>query len=414
MKAIGRCIIGAAVLVRCAGSAHAQAKFIPLKPGPPWGSLSVSAISADGKVVVGRGYYQPLKEYFAVRWTAETGLQSLGYLDGGEIDSAAHGVSADGSVVVGYSVSVSGREAFRWTARSGMVGLGDLPGGDFESAAWGVSADGSVVVGMSSAGGIFGDHAFRWTAATGMVDLGDLAGGSSWSGANATSSDGSVVVGFSDSEAGREAFRWTAAEGMVGLGDLPGGIYSSEAFAVSPDGSVIVGDCTPGGGAYAEAFLWTAASGMLGLGDLPGGDIFSRALDVSEASYVVGFGHPTQKGDFEAIMWPEGEGLIRVRDYLINHGATGLDEWVLGSASAITPDGTAMIGGGNHGPWVAYLPRPPCYSDCDQSGSLDIDDFICFQMLYAAGDPGADCDSSGELEVSDFLCFHSTFGHNCP
>ena len=52
----------------------------------------------------------------------------LGDLPGGLSLSDARGVSADGSVVVGTSVSASGFEAFRWTQAGGMVGLGFLPG----------------------------------------------------------------------------------------------------------------------------------------------------------------------------------------------------------------------------------------------------------------------------------------------
>ncbi len=52
-------------------------------------------------------------------------------------------------IVGGAAISASGREAFRWTSGGGMVGLGDLPGGESDSEANGVSADGSVVVGYS-------------------------------------------------------------------------------------------------------------------------------------------------------------------------------------------------------------------------------------------------------------------------
>jgi len=44
----------------------------------------------------------------------------LGDLPGGEFYSEAHAVSADGSVVVGYSGSALGSEAFRWTREDGM------------------------------------------------------------------------------------------------------------------------------------------------------------------------------------------------------------------------------------------------------------------------------------------------------
>jgi hypothetical protein len=54
-----------------------------------------------------------------------------------------------------------------------------------------------------------------------------------------------------------------------------------------------------------------------------------------------------------------------------------------------------------------------CYPDCDSSGSLNIDDFICFQTFFAIGDPYADCDSSGSLNIDDFICFQTFFALGC-
>lgn len=165
-------------------------------------------------------------------------FQGLGFLPGGSFSrSFAHGVSADGSVVVGESSSVnSPAEAFRWIQGTGMVGLGFLPGGgpsanlNAGSNALGISADGSVVVGYSNIPNVNGGYG------------------------------------------GYEAFRWTQATGMVGLGDLPGGIFDSKATGVSADGSVVVGNGT---GFYGTAFRWTQATGMVGLGYLPGGGYLS-------------------------------------------------------------------------------------------------------------------------------------------
>ena len=55
-----------------------------------------------------------------------------------------------------------------------------------------------------------------------------------------------------------------------------------------------------------------------------------------------------------------------------------------------------------------------CYPDCDQSGTLDIDDFICFQTLFALSNAAADCDQNGTLDIDDFICFQTTFAVGCP
>lgn len=54
-----------------------------------------------------------------------------------------------------------------------------------------------------------------------------------------------------------------------------------------------------------------------------------------------------------------------------------------------------------------------CVPDCDASATLNIDDFICFQTLYAVGDPKADCDTSGTLNIDDFVCFQAAYAIGC-
>jgi probable HAF family extracellular repeat protein len=199
-------------------------------------------VSADGSVVVGWSFNAAGQRH-AFRWTVDGGMQDLGTLGGNRSD--AFGVSADGSVVVGWSTNAAGqRHAFRWTENDGMQDLGTLPGGD-DSLAYGVSANGAVVVGWTyyyvdpySEEGY--ERAFRWTASGGMQDLGTLGG--NWSMAYGVSADGAVVVGFSD---GRP-FRWTASGGMEDLNTtyaslLTNGSVLSVASAISPDGRYIVG-----------------------------------------------------------------------------------------------------------------------------------------------------------------------------
>ena len=61
-----------------------------------------------------------------------------------------------------------------------------------------------------------------------------------------------------------------------------------------------------------------------------------------------------------------------------------------------------------------------CYANCDGSTtppSLNINDFVCFQTLFAAGASAANCDGSTTppiLNVNDFVCFQSAFAAGCP
>jgi probable HAF family extracellular repeat protein len=193
-------------------------------PGPNVSSGQANSVNADGSVVVGFN-----SNANAFRWTAATGIVSLGSLPGAP-GSTAHGVSGDGSVVVGDSFfpATQTHGAFRWTPSTGMVSLGVLTG-DNGSFAYGVSADGSAIVGSSysTATSPIGQQAFRWTAATGMVGLGYLPG-MDHSVANGVNANGAVVVGSSyfPNLQQEQAFRWIAATGMVGLGYLPGGVDS--------------------------------------------------------------------------------------------------------------------------------------------------------------------------------------------
>jgi probable HAF family extracellular repeat protein len=330
------------------------------------------AVSADGNVVVGdsrSGQSSPASPE-AFRW--ENGMMvGLGDLPGALYESRSLAVSADGSVIVGRSDIGNGstgvyEEAFRWTESDGMVGLGDLPGGLVISAARGVSADGSVIVGDSGIDG--GTEAFRWTAATGMEGIGHLYdwgihGNSSQ--AFAVSADGSVIVGGSTSESSGgshyQAFRWTESEGMLGLGDLPGGIFESIARAVSADGSVIVGQTNAN-----EAFRWTESGGMVGLGDLPGFAFYSVANAVSaDGSIVVGVSQddPTRYDTNDhAFIWDELNGIRNLKDVLTDKGLD-LSEWELMSATGVSADGRTIVGhgvnpAGDYEGWIAYLGFP--------------------------------------------------------
>jgi probable HAF family extracellular repeat protein len=186
-----------------------------LPGGGPMGDSMAYDTSADGSVITGTGH-SPMSEAF--RWTEQGGMVGLGILPGMEA-STAYSISADGLVVVGNSVryadldgdGLMDQEAFRWTQSDGMVGLGDLPGGGVHSNAIGVSADGSVIVGWGTTDQ--GQRAFIWDEANGMRSLEDVLINiygidlTGWTLTNAydISADGMTIVGegsnMGDSEA---------------------------------------------------------------------------------------------------------------------------------------------------------------------------------------------------------------------
>jgi RNA polymerase sigma factor (sigma-70 family) len=367
-------------------------------PGGEFFSLAWD-VSADGSVVTGysisnviesKGNSFPLYEAF--RWTEAEGMIGLGSLPGGEYPfSEAIGLSFDGSVIVGHTTSGSSvsSEAFRWSHGKGMMGLGFLPGSSTQSWAYGVSSDGSVVVGFGFSGE--GTQAFRWTEAEGMVGLGDLPGGKFSSRAWDASLHGEVIVGASASSEGIEAFRWTGDEGMVGMGFLsregsPEDEIESEAYAVSADGATIVGDSHSAFGQ--EAFRWTRTEGMMGLGDLPGGEHRSAARGVSaDGSVVVGVG-TTSLGE-EAFLWDAQHGMRNLREVLQTDLGIDLSDWKLLIARRVSDDGRVIVGdgispGGEKEAFRATLmPSPPPAGPRFRRGDCNGDGTVAGQVTDA-------------------------------
>ena len=89
----------------------------------PLGPMGAFELSDDGRKVVGDLDGEP------VLWTDEQGIVGLGYSRQGDTFGKAEGISGDGSVVVGYSGTSPDFEAFRWTANTGMTTLGKSAAG---------------------------------------------------------------------------------------------------------------------------------------------------------------------------------------------------------------------------------------------------------------------------------------------
>jgi hypothetical protein len=80
------------------------------------------------------------------------------------------------------------------------------------------------------------------------------------------------------------------------------------------------------------------------------------------------------------------------------------------------PDGIPLVQPGD----LAIRPAATCYANCDGSTAapvLNVNDFVCFQSHFAAGDSYANCDGSTTvpvLNVNDFICFQQRFAAGCP
>jgi hypothetical protein len=62
---------------------------------------------------------------------------------------------------------------------------------------------------------------------------------------------------------------------------------------------------------------------------------------------------------------------------------------------------------------TAKVDRVACLADTDGNGTLNIDDFIAFQTLYALGDEAADVNCDGTLNINDFIEFQTLFALGC-
>ena len=352
------------------------------------GYTDVSALSSDGSVIAGHS------DFKAFRWDATNGMVNIAGLWANS--SSARAISSDGYVIVGQASDGIETRAFRWDATNGMVNIaGEWATGTSSAAA--ISSDGSVVAGYGREVGAARSYsrAFRWDATNGMVNIaGDWATGNS--SAEVMSSDGSIIAGYASDGSTMYAFRWDATTGMVNLADTDGdGVVgtpdsgewatgTSTALAISSDGSVIAGQAESSGGAP-QAFRWDATNGMVNIADtngdgvvgIPGSgewaDGFSTTSAISsDGSVIVGYG-ASLGGATRAFRWDATNGMVNIAD---TDGDGTIDgsasEWAIGlaSATAISPDGSILVGRADDGSqWRAFIYRSATSTSESTSGS---------------------------------------------
>jgi hypothetical protein len=64
--------------------------------------------------------------------------------------------------------------------------------------------------------------------------------------------------------------------------------------------------------------------------------------------------------------------------------------------------------------YIGLIPINACYADCDQSGALDLFDFLCFTNNFNTQENYADCTSDSVYDLFDFLCYVNAFNAGCP
>ena len=416
----------------CAGPALADDPFFFAIGFLPGGDHTQDhAISPDGSTVVGLGD-STIADLEAFRWTnpddGGEGIVGLGVPDPFLL-SGAFAAAADGHTLA-CAVADPFLAAYIWTdPDAGGVGWWvplELIDGYADPNPTDISADATVIVGWLTQPDGQLPTSFRWVLTdpdTGdgvMTDLGHLPG-HVYSRAQAVSADGAVVVGESGGELNqqREPFRWEDGE-MIGLGTFGGS--SGTAYDVSADGSVVVGRAYPppdDDGSKSLPFRWTEADGLVELPLPPGPYAGGLALGVSaDAATIVGYVTEPLQQNPRAAIWTEPGGVELLEDVLMDLGldTTG---WTLLTAEGVSADGRTIVGSGTdpdgfaHAGWVAHL-GAVCPADVNGDGTLNVLDFVAFQLLWVDQDPGADCDANAEFNVLDFVCFQQLFVDGCP
>jgi trimeric autotransporter adhesin len=269
-------------------------------------------------------------------------------------------------------------------------------------------------------------HVARWDGSTWMSMGSGLGGPTSIlvrGLAVATLPSGDVVVGGTFTAAGGvnancvaqwDGLAWSPlGPGLTGINST---VY---ALAVLPSGDLIVGGgFSAAGGMPANSIArWNIASqtwspmgsglygGAYALALRPNGDL------IAGGSFTMAGGIPVQSvARWDGAFWSSMEPSFGGGQYPWVNALATLNSGDLAASGLFTTAGNSV---------APYLARyacptpPPCPADCDASGGLNIDDFICFQTLFVLGDPAADCDANAQLNFDDFICFQTLFAIGC-
>ena len=264
VSADGSMVVGASTAASGDSRAFAwtvETGMLPLGELPEWVvSSEAFGISADGTIVVGvaRGVDPEFEgdKTLCFIWTADEGFQLFGDFLPGGVDGtfcAAHGISANGQVIVGearYDIVNDELvvQGFRFTRDTGLFPLGWVDNAAPNSCAVAASANGAVIGGSSDVNiPDLGDiqSPMRWTTTVGPVWLGRGLIGA----VQAVSGDGAAMAGGAADPG--TAFVWDVDNGyrnlyglllQTGLADGLDGTSPIGVRGMTPDGRTVVGN----------------------------------------------------------------------------------------------------------------------------------------------------------------------------
>jgi hypothetical protein len=197
---------------------------------------------------------------------------------------------------------------------------------------------------------------------------------------------------------GFESTGWITSGNVGGVTDVPVRIYD----ALPWKGGEILVESIEGKGHMEAAQLWGTYFSEFGGDELAPGE-YVLAWQVSRSGPAVGLAiifaapgeHDVGGGvPDNAYQWNPGGGFGWPGDF---------------QEVPEDLDGTGNIGvnftlkGGELG----------CLGDFNGDGTLNVLDFVAFQLAWVAQEPEADCDGSGDFDVLDFVCFQQAFVAGC-
>ena len=266
-------------------------EFLDPMPGGEY-YAEARGISDDGKTVAGLASGYPSGSISAV-WTEETGWQHLGAPEGTIFTPfflTAADITPDGSVIVGRNPSDTGnpvgfiRDSIKSTTTFHRLSDGPVA----FSRLTGVSADGKVAVGQSlSPGG--GLHAF--VVRDGVSEQLSYPGNAVSSWAYDVTADGLTAAGwYTNGNGSGRPVTWDLSSGNYTELPLPAGSLGADILAVSGDGSVVAGSAyfDIGGSIKPLPVYWNADREPVLIPDLGEFRIGSAWGVVNDGSMIVG------------------------------------------------------------------------------------------------------------------------------